>query len=71
MAKVVFRFGSNEEGARFVCRIDTGLFKPCPQRLVRKFKVGWHTLRVAARDADGSGDRTPAVYRFRVKRIRR
>ena len=69
-AKVVFRFGSNEAGVHFVCRIDTGLFRPCPRRLARRFGIGWHTIRVAARDADGNGDRTPAVYRFRVKRIR-
>jgi len=69
-ARVVFRFGSDQDGVHFVCRIDDGLFRPCPERLVRGFGIGWHMLRVAARNADGVGDRTPALYRFRVKRIR-
>jgi hypothetical protein len=66
---VAFRFGSNEPGVTFACRIDGGLFRPCPERLVRRFGAGPHTLRVVALDASGNGDRTPAVYRFRVKRI--
>jgi hypothetical protein len=69
-AKAVFRFASNEEEASFVCRIDAGLFRPCPQRLVRRFPPGWHTLEVAARTAAGIGDRSPARYRFKVKRVR-
>jgi hypothetical protein len=69
IVREVFRFGSDESGATFACRIDGGLFRVCPERLVRRFGVGLHTLRVVARDASGDGDRTPAVYRFRVKRI--
>lgn len=68
-ARVVFRFGSNEVGVSFACRIDGGLFRPCPERLVRRFPAGWHSIRVVARDASGEGDRTPAFYRFRVKHI--
>jgi Subtilase family len=67
-AGVVFRFGSNEAGVTFSCRIDGGFFRACPQRLVRRFGIGTHTLRVVALDASGNGDRTPAVFRFRVKR---
>jgi hypothetical protein len=66
---VVFRFGSDEPGVTFSCRIDGGLFHVCPRRLVRRFGTGPHALRVVALDASGNGDRTPAVYRFRVKRI--
>jgi subtilisin family serine protease len=66
-AKAVFRFGSDESGVSFVCRIDDGLFRACPQRLVRRFAIGPHTVRVFARDAAGNADLTPAVYRFRVK----
>ncbi len=69
-ARVVFRFGSNEHHVSFVCRIDNGLFRPCPARLVRRLPVGWHSLRVAARNAEGLGDRTPAIYRFRIKHVR-
>jgi Subtilase family len=69
-AKVIFRFGSNEADVSFVCRIDGGLFRPCPKRLVRRFPLGWHTIEAAARNADGIGDQTPAHYRFKVKRVR-
>jgi hypothetical protein len=67
--RVVFRFGSNQAGVSFACRIDAGLFRPCGERLVRRFGIGVHAVRVFARDAGGNGDPTPAVYRFRVKRV--
>ncbi len=69
-AKVVFRFASDQAGVSFVCRIDGDPLRACPQRLVRRFAIGPHTIRVYARDAAGNADLTPAVYRFRVKRIR-
>ncbi len=69
-AKVVFRFGSDESGVTFVCRVDGGLFRPCDARLTRRFRTGFHVLRVVARDAAGNADSTPAVARFRVKRRR-
>lgn len=68
-ARVVFRFGSNASDVSFACRVDGGLFRICPERLVRRFPIGLHTVRVAARDAEGNGDRSPAVYRFTVKRV--
>jgi len=68
-AKAVFRFGSDETGVTFACRIDGGLFRPCPATLVRRFVVGPHTVRVIARDASGEGDRTPAVFHFKVKQV--
>jgi subtilase family protein len=67
--KVVFLFGSNVSDATFACRIDGGLFRVCPRRLARRFGDGWHGIQVVARDPSGSGDPTPAVYRFRVKRV--
>jgi hypothetical protein len=69
-ARAVFRFGSNEAGVSFVCRIDGGLFRHCPARLVRRFPLGWHTLEVSAVSPSGGGDRTPARYRFKVKEVR-
>jgi len=36
---------------------------------VRWFLVGRHVLRVKGRDAAGNFDPTPAVHRFRVKRV--
>lgn len=69
-AKAVFRFGSNESEASFVCRVDGSFFRPCPERLARRFTLGWHVIKVAARDAAGKGDKTPASYSFKVKRVR-
>jgi len=69
-AKAVFRFGSNESDTSFVCRVDGSFFRPCPARLARQFTLGWHVVKVAARDAAGNGDKTPASYSFKVKRVR-
>ncbi len=69
-AKAVFRFGSNESDASFVCRVDGSFFRPCPARLARQFTLGWHVIKVAARDSAGNGDKTPASYSFKVKRVR-
>lgn len=69
LARVVFAFGSDQEGVTFACRIDGGLFRRCGPRFARKFGLGSHSLRVFARNASGLGDATPAVYRFRVKRV--
>lgn len=69
-AKAVFRFGSNESEVSFVCRVDGSFFRPCPARLARRFTLGWHVIKVAARDSAGKGDKTPASYSFRVKRVR-
>ena len=69
-AKAVFRFGSNESEVSFVCRVDGSFFRPCPARLARRFTLGWHVIKVAARDSAGKGDKTPASYSFKVKRVR-
>ncbi|MGB7589126.1 MAG: S8 family serine peptidase [Solirubrobacterales bacterium] len=68
-ARAVFRVASNEKGVRFVCRVDGGLLRFCSARFVRRFGEGAHIVRVMAQDQAGNVDRTPAVFRFRVKRI--
>ena len=68
-ASAAFRFGSNEEGVSFVCRVDGGLARFCGERLTRRFRVGLHSVRVAATDVAGNVDRTPSVYRFKVKHV--
>lgn len=70
-ARVVFRFGSNEEGVTFRCQWDSRRYRKCSARFVRRFGLGRHVLRVKARDAAGNADRTPAMHRFRVKRVGR
>ncbi|HEY5815739.1 MAG TPA: S8 family serine peptidase [Solirubrobacterales bacterium] len=69
LARAVFRFGSNEAGVAFLCKLDRGTFRPCRRRIVLHLAPGPHVMRVKARDADGNTDRTPAVYRFRVERV--
>jgi hypothetical protein len=68
-AVAIFRFGSNEAGVAFLCKIDRRPFRGCPQRLARRFGIGAHVLRVKSRDLDGDMDQTPAVFRFRVQQV--
>ncbi len=70
-AKAVFVFASNERGSAFRCRVDGGLRRFCPRRFVRRFGAGRHVVRVAAVDAVGNVDRSPATFRLRVKRVGR
>lgn len=65
---VVFAFASSEPGSTFRCRLDRGPFRRC--RSPRRYLValGRHTVRVAAVDAAGNVDRTPASFTFRVVR---
>ncbi len=69
LARAAFGFHSNEEGVQYTCRVDGGLFRFCPERLSRRFKVGRHSLRVKAVDPAGNIDATAAVYRFVVERV--
>lgn len=68
-AKAAFRFGSNEKGVTFICRVDGGPSRVCRERFARRFGIGRHSLKVVARDAAGNVDRTPAVFRFRVEHV--
>ena len=68
-ARVVFRFGSNEPAATFVCKVDRGFLRVCDERLVRRLRLGKHVISARALDPAGNVDRTPAVYRFEVKQV--
>jgi subtilisin family serine protease len=68
-ARVVFRFGSDQSGVTFLCKIDKAPLRSCASHVSRRFAVGPHTVRVEAVDSTGLADATPAVFRFRVKRI--
>ncbi len=70
-AQAVFLFGSDQGGVTFLCKVDRGRFHRCKAWFVRRYRLGRHVLRVKARGADGQIDPTPAVYRFRVKRLHR
>ena len=68
--RVAFRFAS-EPGARFRCRLDRRSYSAC--RSPRAYRVGRgkHVFRVFAVDAAGNRDRSPAVFRFHVRRLHR
>lgn len=68
-ARAVFRFGSNEAGVSFSCRVDGAPSRACAKGLSRRFAVGRHVVRVVAIDAAGNVSQRPAVFRFRVKLI--
>lgn len=67
--RAVFVFRASERGALFLCQFDRKRRRRCGPRFVRWFRPGRHVLRVTTRDAAGNVDRTPAVYRFRVRRV--
>lgn len=64
-----FRFASNEPASAFVCKVDRGLLRFCKPRSVFRFTAGKHVVKVRASDRAGNVDVTPAVFRFRVKRV--
>jgi len=64
--RLVFRFGSNQAGAGFLCKVDRAPYRPCSPRFVRRYALGRHLLKVKARGAGGLVDPTPARFRFRV-----
>lgn len=68
-ARVHFRFRANE-AAVFFCRFDSRPYRRCGRRVARRFGRGSHVVRVRARDLTGNLDRSPAVFRFRVRQVR-
>jgi hypothetical protein len=64
-------FASSEPAGTFECRLDRRRVRRCasPEKL-RHLKRGGHRFTVAARDAAGNLDASPAVARFRIKRHR-
>jgi hypothetical protein len=62
-----FRFGADEAGSTFQCKLDGKPFRSCRSPFTtRKLALGPHTFKVRARDESGKLDPTPATYRFRV-----
>jgi Ca2+-binding RTX toxin-like protein len=66
--RVVFRFASSEVGSRFRCRLDGGLYRLCTSPRAYLVRPGHHSFRVAAIDPAGNADRSPALFKFRVRR---
>jgi hypothetical protein len=61
-----FRFGSDQAGATFLCRVDRQPYRACPSRFARRFGLGRHAVRVRAKGPTSLLDPTPASFRFRV-----
>ena len=67
--RLVFRFGSDQAGVSFLCKIDKAAFRACGGKLTHRFRVGSHVVKVKAVSSAGLADATPAVFSFRVKHI--
>jgi hypothetical protein len=62
-----FRFGADEAGSSFQCKIDRKPFRPCRSPFTTKrLALGMHIFKIRARDESGKLDPSPASYRFRV-----
>jgi hypothetical protein len=63
-----FSFASDDPGATFTCRFDTGDFFECTSPVIPEppLQNGDHTFEVIATDAAGNVDQTPALFRFTV-----
>jgi Subtilase family len=64
--RLVFRFGSDQAGVTFLCKVDRVAFRVCPNRFVRRYALGRHVLKVKAKGSTGLFDPTPATFRFRL-----
>lgn len=64
-----FRFGSTVRGGRFQCKRDSRPYRACTSaKEYRRLGRGWHRFAVRAIDpATGRADRTPAVWRWRIR----
>jgi Ca2+-binding RTX toxin-like protein len=68
LLRVAFAFGSSESGGGFRCRLDRQPFRPCRSPRAYRVTSGRHVFRVFAIDTAGNRDRSPAVFRFGVRR---
>jgi Ca2+-binding RTX toxin-like protein len=68
--RVAFVFTASEPGARFRCKLDRRRFRGCRSPRRYRVRAGRHVFRVYAVNAAGKRDRSPAVFRFRVRRRR-
>jgi hypothetical protein len=65
--RVAFRFASSERGSSFRCKLDARPYRLCASPRAYRVKPGRHAFRVFAVDAAGNRDRTPSLFRFRVR----
>lgn len=68
--RVTFRFSSSEKGSSFRCKVDAKPYRPCVSPRTFNLGLGRHAVRIEAVDAAGNVDRSPFVYRFRIRQLR-
>ncbi|MET0559821.1 MAG: hypothetical protein ABW065_14325 [Solirubrobacterales bacterium] len=68
--RVSFRFTASERGSSFRCKIDRRPLRPCTSPRTYRVALGRHAFRVAAVDAAGNVDPTPAAFKFHLIRRR-
>jgi hypothetical protein len=67
--KAKLEFSSSEPGSTFLCKLDKKPAQPCTSPLkTKKLKPGKHHFEVAATDAAGNPDPSPATAKWKVKR---
>jgi hypothetical protein len=65
--RVSFAFNASEPRSRFRCKLDRGPWRPCHSPRAYLVRPGRHVFRAYAIDAAGNRDRTPVLFRFRVR----
>ncbi|HEX3243509.1 MAG TPA: hypothetical protein VHQ97_10565 [Solirubrobacterales bacterium] len=70
-ARATFGFTSSEPGSTFRCSLDGRRPVPCHSPKLYRLGVGSHVFTVAATDAVGNRDASPAVFRLGVRRAGR
>ena len=67
--EVTFKFGSNEAGSTFLCKLDKKAFAKCKSpKTYKNLKLGKHKFQVKARDQQGLLDPSPVVKKFTIKK---
>jgi hypothetical protein len=65
--KAKFKFKSNEANSTFKCKFDKGPFEDCKSPMTyKRLDPGKHKFKVAATDAAGNADKSPAKATFKV-----
>ena len=54
---LVFRFGSDQPGATFLCKVDRAPFARLRAHFARRYGLGGHVLKVKARGSSGLSTR--------------
>lgn len=65
--RAAFSFTASEPGSSFRCKLDRRPWRPCRSPRAYFVRRGVHAFRVYAIDRAGNRDRTPALFRFRVR----